>query len=57
MVICKVEALAPIISSFSGLRGLFVGNGPVQWALAGIVVLAACTAMVYIAKRFQEHRL
>lgn len=55
--ICKIEALAPIIGSFSGLGGLFAGNGPVQWALAGIMVLAACTAMVYIAKRFQEHRL
>ncbi|BBL53009.1 hypothetical protein MF1_02670 [Bartonella quintana] len=55
--ICKVEALAPIIGSFSGLGGLFTGNGPVQWALAGIMVLAACTAMIYIAKRFQEHRL
>ncbi|WP_019223004.1 lysozyme [Bartonella rattaustraliani] len=55
--ICKIEALAPIIGSFSGLGGLFAGNGPVQWALAGIMVVAACTAMVYIAKRFQEHRL
>ncbi len=53
----KIEAFAPIIGSFSGLGGLFAGNGPVQWALAGIMVLAACTAMVYIAKRFQEHRL
>ncbi|WP_139412835.1 lysozyme [Bartonella mastomydis] len=55
--ICKIEALAPIIGSFSGLGGLFAGNGPVQWALAGVMVLAACTAMIYIAKRFQEHRL
>lgn len=55
--ICKVEALAPIIGSFSGLGGLFAGNGPVQWALASIMVLAACTAMMYIIKRFQEHRL
>lgn len=55
--ICKLEALAPIIGSFSGLGGLFAGNGPVQWALAGIMVLAACTAMIYIAKRFQEYRL
>ncbi len=27
--ICKVEALAPIIGSFSGLGGIFAGNGPV----------------------------
>ncbi|GAA4667469.1 lysozyme [Bartonella pachyuromydis] len=55
--ICKVEAIAPIIGSFSGLGGLFAGNGPVQWALAGIMVLAACTAMAYIVKRFGEYRL
>ncbi|WP_273721201.1 MULTISPECIES: lysozyme [unclassified Bartonella] len=55
--ICKVEAIAPIIGSLSGLGGLFAGNGPVQWALAGIMVLAACTAMIYIAKRFLEYRL
>ncbi|GAA5111823.1 lysozyme [Bartonella jaculi] len=54
--ICKGEALAPIIGSFSGLGGLFAGNGPVQWALAVIMVLAACTAILYIAKRFREHR-
>lgn len=55
--ICKVEAIAPIIGSFSGLGGIFAGNGPVQWALAVIMVLAACTAMIYIAKRFLEYRL
>ncbi|EJF78223.1 lysozyme [Bartonella birtlesii] len=55
--ICKIEALAPIIGSFSGLGGLFVGNGPVQWAFAAIMVLAAFTAILYILKRFQEQRL
>ncbi|MBX4336602.1 lysozyme [Bartonella raoultii] len=55
--IYKAEALAPIVGSLSGLGGLFAGNGPVQWALAGIMVLAACTAIVFLAKRFQEHRL
>ncbi|MGF7157599.1 hypothetical protein GGR09_000961 [Bartonella heixiaziensis] len=29
----KIEALAPIIGSCSGLGGLLAGNGPVQWAL------------------------
>ncbi|WP_273760471.1 lysozyme [Bartonella sp. ML70XJBT.G] len=55
--ICKVEAITPIIGSLSGLGGLVAGNGPVQWALAAIMVLAACTAMIYIAKRFLEYRL
>ncbi|GAA5098235.1 lysozyme [Bartonella acomydis] len=55
--ICKIEAFAPIIGSFSGLGGLFVGNGPVQWAFAAIMVLAAFTAIMYIVKRFYEQRL
>ncbi len=49
--------LAPIIGSFSGLGGFLVGNGPIQWALAAIMVLAACTGIFFVAKRFQEHRL
>ncbi|WP_273721301.1 MULTISPECIES: lysozyme [unclassified Bartonella] len=53
----KAEALAPIIGSFSGLGGLLAGNGPVQWALATIMVLAAGVGIFLVAKRFQEHRL
>ncbi|WP_034987491.1 lysozyme [Bartonella florencae] len=53
----KAEALAPIIGSFSGLGGLLAGNGPVQWALATIMVLAAAAGIFFVAKRFQEHRL
>ncbi|EJF88539.1 hypothetical protein ME1_00539 [Bartonella vinsonii subsp. arupensis OK-94-513] len=53
----KAEALAPIIGSFSGLGGLLAGNGPIQWALAAIMVLAACAAIVFVAKRFREQRL
>ncbi|WP_208432930.1 lysozyme [Bartonella taylorii] len=53
----KIEALAPIIGSCSGLGGLLAGNGPVQWALAGIMVLAAVTGIVIVAKRFREQRL
>ncbi|WP_345116987.1 lysozyme [Bartonella jaculi] len=55
--VLKAEALAPIIGSFSGLGGLLVGNGPIQWALAAIMVLAACAGIVFVAKRFQEQRL
>ncbi|VEJ46068.1 lysozyme [Bartonella vinsonii] len=53
----KAEALAPIIGSCSGLGGLLAGNGPIQWALAGIMVLAAVTGIVFVAKRFREQRL
>ncbi|MBB5074534.1 lysozyme family protein, partial [Bartonella callosciuri] len=48
----KVEALAPIIGSFSGLGGLLAGNDPVQWALAAIMVLAACAGIFFVARRF-----
>ncbi|UNE54372.1 lysozyme [Bartonella machadoae] len=57
MGIFKAEALAPIIGSFSGLGGLLAGNGPIQWALATIMVLAACAGLFCVAKRFQEHKL
>ncbi len=43
----KIEALAPIIGSCSGFGGL----------LAGIMVLAAVTGIVFVAKRFREQRL
>ncbi|WP_455475326.1 lysozyme [Bartonella sp. B17] len=53
----KAEILAPIISSFSGFGGLLAGNGPVQWALAAIMIIAACIGVMFIAKRFHEQRL
>lgn len=55
--ICKVETIASIIGSSSGLVGIFTGNGPVQWALAAIMLLTAGTAMMYIVKRFLDNRL
>ncbi|OLL53469.1 glycoside hydrolase family protein [Bartonella henselae] len=53
----KLEALAPIIGSASGLGGLLTVNGPVQWALATVMMVAACAGIFFVAKRFQEHRL
>ncbi|WP_455475499.1 lysozyme [Bartonella sp. B17] len=53
----KAEILAPIISSFSGLGGLLAGNGPVQWALATIMIVAACIGVMFVAKRFGEQCL
>ncbi|KEG19328.1 hypothetical protein H710_01110 [Bartonella bacilliformis Ver097] len=43
----KTEVFAPIIGSLSGLTGLFTGQGPVQWALASIMVLAACIGCLH----------
>ncbi|WP_019218670.1 lysozyme [Bartonella florencae] len=53
----KAEALTPIIGSFSGLGGFLAGNGPIQWAFAAIMVLAAGAGIFFVAKRFQEHCL
>ncbi|EJF90036.1 lysozyme [Bartonella melophagi] len=53
----KAEVLAPIIGSFSGLGGLLAGNGPVQWAFAAIMLLAACIGIAFVAQRFWEQRL
>ncbi|WP_374112226.1 hypothetical protein [Bartonella harrusi] len=55
--IFKAEALAPTLGSFSGLGGLLAGNGPIQWALAPLMILAACAGFFCVTKRFQEHQL
>ncbi|MET3560302.1 lysozyme [Bartonella japonica] len=55
--ILKAEVLAPIIASFSGLGELLAGNGPMQWALATIIVFASCVGLVFIINRLREQRL
>ncbi|AQX21091.1 lysozyme [Bartonella sp. CDC_skunk] len=47
--ILKAEVLAPIIASVSGLAELLEGNGPVQYALATIIVFASCLGLVFVA--------
>ncbi|KEC56523.1 hypothetical protein O9A_00017 [Bartonella koehlerae C-29] len=41
----KIEVLAPILGSFSGLTGILTGQGPIQWALVVVMVLATITAI------------
>ncbi|WP_336288144.1 MULTISPECIES: lysozyme [unclassified Bartonella] len=36
----NVEVFAPLVGSFSGITGIFTGYGPIQWALAVVMVLA-----------------
>ncbi|MET3560867.1 lysozyme [Bartonella japonica] len=55
--ILKAEVLAPIIASFSGFAELLEGSGPVQWALATIIVFASCVGLVFIINRLREQRL
>ncbi|WP_336278485.1 lysozyme [Bartonella sp. CB175] len=50
----EAEVLAPIISSFSGLTGFFTGYGPIQWALAVIMVLATIVGIGMAIYRMRE---
>ncbi|WP_455478012.1 lysozyme [Bartonella sp. B10] len=36
----NAEIFVPIVGSFSGLTGILTGKGPIQWALAVIILLA-----------------
>ncbi|MDD9333370.1 MAG: lysozyme, partial [Bartonella sp.] len=40
------EVFAPLIASFSGLTGFVTGHGPVQWALAGIMIVAVIVGVI-----------
>ncbi|CBI76841.1 Phage lysozyme [Bartonella clarridgeiae 73] len=42
----KAEVFAPLIASFSGLTGFVTGQGPVQWALAGIMIVAVILGII-----------
>ena len=48
----KTEAVAPVVSVASGVGHLFVGQGPVQWALAITIVIAALVSSVLVFKRY-----
>ncbi|ATP12820.1 lysozyme [Bartonella henselae] len=50
----KIEVLAPIIGSFSGLTGILTGQGPIQWALAVVMVLATIAAIGMSVYRMKE---
>ncbi|WP_407965181.1 lysozyme [Bartonella sp. C271] len=52
VVLVYIKDIFLIISSiFSGFGKFLAGDGPVQWALAGIIVFAFCLWLVFIAKR------
>ncbi|WP_455476326.1 lysozyme [Bartonella sp. B17] len=50
----EVEVLAPIIGSFSGLTGILTGHGPIQWALAFIMILATVAGIGMSIYRMRE---
>ncbi|ENN89936.1 lysozyme [Bartonella bovis] len=55
--ILTAEFLAPVIGAFSGLTGLFTGYGPVQWALAAVMVIATVVGIFVYFSRMREEQL
>ncbi|AQX20358.1 lysozyme [Bartonella sp. WD16.2] len=55
--ILTAEFLAPVIGSFSGLTGIFTGYGPVQWALAAVMVIAMIVGVFVYLSRMREEQL
>lgn len=47
----SMETVAPAVAAVSGLAGVVSGDGPVQYALAVIMVIAAVTAAVYFINK------
>ncbi|WP_455473942.1 lysozyme [Bartonella sp. B30(2025)] len=50
----ELEVLAPIIGSFSGITGFLTGHGPIQCALAVIMVLATIAGIGISIYRMRE---
>ncbi|GAA5108531.1 lysozyme [Bartonella jaculi] len=48
------EVWAPIVGSFSGLTGILTGQGPVQWALAVVMILATIAGIGMSVYRMRE---
>lgn len=56
VALLKSGVLAPLIGSFSGLSGFVSGSGPVQWALALLMLFATLTAIIIFIRHDKEHR-
>ncbi|WP_455481781.1 lysozyme [Bartonella sp. B35(2025)] len=53
----NAEILVPIISSFSGLTGILTGQGPIQWALAVVIILATVMGIgIFFYQMRDEYR-
>ncbi|MCZ2328882.1 lysozyme [Bartonella sp. F02] len=53
----NVEVGVPIITAFSGLTGILTGHGPVQWALAAIITMAAIIVIIVYIYRMKDDLL
>ena len=52
--VLKPEVIGPVVSATSGLTGFAAGSGPIQWALAAIMVIGVCVGAYYFIKRMRE---
>lgn len=50
-ILSKPEALAPLVSALAGFGSVLSGTGPVQYALAGVLVASVATGLYLIVKR------
>ena len=50
----KPEVIGPVVSAASGLTGFAAGSGPIQWALAIIMVVGVAIGAYYFIKRMKE---
>lgn len=47
------EGLATGIGALSGLTGMMAGSGPVQWAMAAVVIGAAIVGLVHVTRQLR----
>lgn len=47
------EGIAQGVGALSGLSALFAGTGPLQWALAGVLVIAALVGAYFILRKLR----
>jgi len=52
----RIEAVAPAVGLLSGLGGFLQGAGPVQWALAFVMVMAFLFALWHVLHREKDKR-
>lgn len=48
------QGVATAVTAASGLSGMLSGSGPVQWALAGVFVIAALTAAYLVITKYRD---
>ena len=53
-LLLKPEVLGPVGSVLSGTSAIATGSGPVQWALAAVMVICVAIGIYYLVKRMKE---